>query len=50
MTMNDDSSDQWTVLTQWLIMTKKQVDSETKAYILTKAVGMTYGDNGPLFT
>ena len=25
-------------------------DSETKTYILTKAVGVAYGDNGPLFT
>ena len=30
-------------------MTKKQRCSETKTYILTKAVGMAYGDNGPLF-
>ena len=29
---------------------KKQRGSETKTYILTKAVGMAYGDNGPLFT
>ena len=28
----------------------KQRGSETKTYILTKAVGMAYGDNGPLFT
>ena len=38
------------ILAQRLIMTKKQRGSETKAYILTKAVGMAYGDNGPLFT
>ena len=31
-------------------MTKKQKGSETKTYILTKAVGMAYADNGPLFT
>ena len=29
---------------------RKQRGSETKTYILTKAVGMAYGDNGPLFT
>ena len=29
---------------------KKQRGSETKTYILTKTVGMAYGDNGPLFT
>ena len=48
---NEASSSKWTERahhdSSWQ---KKQRGSETKTYILTKAVGMTYADNGTLFT
>ena len=37
-------------LSSGVMTERKQRGSETKTYILTKAVGVAYGDNGLLFT